>query len=347
MSGETVRVGVIGLGLMGLRHARVYAQLPGVRLVAVADVDQARLDEARRILPAEPYADFQELLARDDVDAVSICTPDEFHRAPAEAAASAGKHMLLEKPIATSLADGQAIVEACRRAGVLLTVGHLLRFDPRYRAVREAIAAGHLGTVTQVTAHRNSPWTMGPARYAPGTSLTMHVAVHDIDLAGWYIGGRPLTVYAQTLSRRLADRRMDDVAAAVVRYETGAIACFQYSWALPPTSVTQLDARIEVIGTKGMAIAGTYHGQGVFIATEATTSAPDVHHMPILDDWIGGDLREELLAFTRCVAQGRAPTVSGADALLAIAVATAVEESARVNAPVAVGPSPPAAQARS
>jgi UDP-N-acetylglucosamine 3-dehydrogenase len=134
-----LRVGVIGAGVMGERHARIYASLPDVELVAVCDT---RADIARALakdLDATPYADFAELLRHPDVDAVSVCTPDDAHRAPCEAAAAAGKHVLVEKPLAMTVADAEAIITAATKTGVVLLVGHCLRFDPRYRTEKCAL----------------------------------------------------------------------------------------------------------------------------------------------------------------------------------------------------------------
>ncbi|MEM2998586.1 MAG: Gfo/Idh/MocA family oxidoreductase, partial [Thermoproteota archaeon] len=114
-----IRVGVIGCGVMGRYHARVYSELPGVRLVATADVVEKNARVAAREFGAEKwYTDYNDLLARPDIDAVSIAVPDHLHREPTIAAAKAGKAVLLEKPIATTLRDADAIVNAVRKAGI-------------------------------------------------------------------------------------------------------------------------------------------------------------------------------------------------------------------------------------
>jgi predicted dehydrogenase len=128
---RAVRVAVIGAGFMGERHARIYAGLPDVELVAICDVRESAAQElAERTGASAHYADFAELLRRDDLDAVSVCTPDALHREPCELALAGGRHVLVEKPIATTVVDAEAIVAAARRAGSALLVGHCLRFDP-------------------------------------------------------------------------------------------------------------------------------------------------------------------------------------------------------------------------
>lgn len=334
MPQEPLRMGVVGVGLMGERHARVIARIRGCILAALADVDEERVRRIAGELGAAAYTDFRTMLREAELDAVSICLPDDRHLEAALAAAAAGKAILLEKPIATRVDEAVAIVEACRQAGVILQVGHLLRFDNRYAAVKQAIDRGDLGEIVHITAHRNSPWTQGPSRYRPGTSLTMHVAVHDLDLVNWYTGSRPVRVYAERVRKRLRDRDMDDAVTAILRFESGAVATLQYSWVLPARSVTQLDARLEVLGTRGMATVGTYHGQSVLVATDDGADAPDVHHGPTVAGQVKGDVREEIMAFVETVLKGGKPLVDGADALLAVQEAEAIERSLRLGTPV-------------
>lgn len=335
MTDSKLRVGVIGMGQMGTVHANVLHRLAAVELVAVADVDERRRRSAAATFSARPYADYHEMLRTEHLDAVDLCMPDAMHREPVVAAAESHVDIFMEKPLATSVADARAILEACDKTGARLMVAHLLRFDPRYEAVARAAQAGELGEITHVMAHRNSPWTEGPARYAPGTSLTFHVAIHDLDLVNWLIGSRPVTAYALNVRRRLAERDMDDAVSAVLRFESGAVANLQYSWALPPTSVTTLDARLEVIGTEGMAIVGGYHGQGVFIAGSGQ-SAPDVHHGPQLYGSPAGDVREELMAFVDTILHGTPVPYDAGDAFLAVREAAAIEEAIARAEPVSV-----------
>ena len=327
-----LRMAVVGLGHMGLRHARVIRASPLADLVAVADHDIKRLQERAAMLEALPYGDYNELLQRDDIQAVVVCTPDKHHLAPCLAAARAGKHLLVEKPLAADLSEATAIIDACREEGVKLMAAHLLRFDPRYLAIKAAILDRTVGEVLHISAHRNSPWTSGPARYAIGTSLTLHLAVHDLDLVNWYIGSRPVTIYARNVRRKLAHLDTDDAVSAVIAFESGAVANLQYSWVLPPTSVTPLDARLELIGEEGMALVGGYHGQGVFIASADRWSAPDVHHAyESLAGQLLGDVREEVHAFIDCVLHDRPSPVPGEEALLAVREAVAIEESLRTG----------------
>ena len=138
---DQIGIGVIAAGQMGQRHANVYRQLPEVQLRAVADLNPQAAHAAADPAGADVYADWHDVLARDDIQAVSICLPDWLHRDAVIAAAEAGKHILLEKPLAIEVADADAMVAAVERADITLLVGHTLHFDPRYAMPLEDIPA--------------------------------------------------------------------------------------------------------------------------------------------------------------------------------------------------------------
>ena len=140
---ETFGIGIIGCGFMGTLHARALSQLANAHILACADPalkSPPALPEQDRV--PELYSDYRELLVRDDVDAVVIATPEYAHREAVQAAAERGKHILLEKPIATTLEDADAIIEAASRYGIKLMMAHVLRFDARYAQIKAAVDAG-------------------------------------------------------------------------------------------------------------------------------------------------------------------------------------------------------------
>jgi len=332
---ERLKVGVIGVGQMGSRHARVYSQLPNTELVAVADPQAERAKAiAKELGVRRVYTDYRELLALPEVQAVSICTPDDVHREPVIHALQAGKHVLLEKPLATTIEDAEVILAAVRQTRVKFMVAHLLRFDPRYALVKEAIDHGELGDIIYIISHRNSPHTEGPRIYKPGTCLTMHVAIHDLDIINWFMPSSAIRVYAEAANKLLATKRMLDAVSAVVAFEDGAFASVNYCWALPDQSTTRLDARMEVVGTRGAAYIGVYHEQGLLMATEAGVKAPDLHHGPILDGQVRGDLREEIMAFVSCVLNDTPSPVPVEEAFRAVQVAQAIRDSLATKAPI-------------
>ena len=248
-----LRVGVIGAGVMGERHARIYASLPDVELVAVCD---AREDVARRVAVetgAAACTDFRALLARDDLDAVSVCTPDGDHRGPCEAAARAGKHVLVEKPIATTVADGEAMIEATVKAGVVLLVGHCLRFDPRYHAARGAVAAGELGALQTIYTRRSNT-VAAQDRLQGRCSLPRFLGVHDYDVMRWLTGSEVERVTAESKWGLLRSRGYDveDANCALLRFASGVLGIAELNWILPRGFPASGDHRADLVGDPSM-----------------------------------------------------------------------------------------------
>lgn len=323
---HSISVGVIGYGYMGRMHAAVYRALPQTELVAIADVQPSRLEGAD-LQGVGLYTDYHELLRREDIDAVSICTSDRAHLAPAVAAARAGKHILLEKPIALDLGEARQIVAEAKAANVKLQIGFLLRFDPRYAGVKDLLDQGRLGQVVHIHARRNSPKSEGPARYQGSTPLVFHVAIHDLDLVLWYLGRPAESVYAQTTSIALRGGGMDDSMFAILRFRDGVLVNLESSWALPEGSASKLDAYLEVLGTQGMARVECGHS-GLEFCDAHATNFPDTVHWPQVGSGIVGDLREELARFAECVLHDQPPLVGGEDGVRALELAWAIQRSA-------------------
>ncbi|MEI7633424.1 MAG: Gfo/Idh/MocA family oxidoreductase [bacterium] len=320
-----LKIGVIGLGFMGRMHAALFKELPQTQLVAVSDLDPGRYD-GDIFEGATFHADFRELLQRGDIDAVSICVSDKAHCEPAVLAARAGKHIFLEKPIALDLAEAHRIVEETRKANVMLMIGFLLRFDPRYAGVKDLLDKGRIGDIIHIHARRNSPKSEGPARYMGSTPLVFHVTIHDIDLVLWYLGQKVKTVYAQAVSKALRENKMDDTMFAIIRFESGALVSLESSWALPEGSATKLDACMEILGTTGMARVECGCG-GLWFCDSASTAFPDTMHWPSVRNHVAGDLKEELAHFANCVISGTQPLVTGSDGIRSLELACAIQRS--------------------
>ncbi len=228
-----VNVVVIGAGLMGHRHAHAYRGIPGVVLAAMADRDPAAREHVESTFGIPCHADWRNALDTPRLDAVSICLPDSLHLDATEAACSQGLAVLLEKPIATDLADAERIARVAQGRTVL--VGHLLRFDPRYQGARRALHAGHIGDLVHLTARRNSA-IGAAARYRDSTSLVFHVGVHDIDLIQWITGRRIAEVLAHGVSKRLAAAGHYDSVLALGRLDDATPFTLEMSWFFPNTS---------------------------------------------------------------------------------------------------------------
>ena len=319
---DRLGLGIIGVGAFGSLHAEVYQQLDACELKAVADVNRGRLDEICSILGIEGYTDCRELLARDDVDAVSICTTDELHVEPALAAAAAGKHLFIEKPLALTPQDCDKIISVAAGSSVKLMVGHILRFDPRYVTAREEIARGGIGDLVHLFARRNNS-IRNARRLANHTSALFFLGIHDLDFINWCVGAKPETVYAQAGSRVLRDT--PDTVLALLSFPGGPIASLEVSWVLPESFPGALDARFEAVGT-----AGVLHVNGgcetVAIARDRF-ECPELFYAPELLGERVGILRDELAHFVDCVIHGREPVVGGQEAKAAVEVACAIQQS--------------------
>ena len=326
------RVAVVGAGFMGSMHAAILGQAPGCELAAIVDRDVALAQAvAARTGAAKAYASHEELLDAERLDLVSICTPDNLHRAPALAVAAAGVDLFIEKPIASTVEDARAIIAAAEAAGVKLGVGYLLRFDPRYARAKEMIREGRVGTPIHLYARRNSARTEGPKRYGGKLPLALHVTVHDVDLALWLLEGQePVSVYAQQTDLLLGPSGTQDSIAAIVRFSGGTVVNFESAWSLPSGTRYMIDARLEVIGTDGF-LEVQCGDSGLHFADAAKSQEIDTQHWPEREGRIGGDLREQLHGVLDWLDGADRPVASGQDALRSLDLTLAMIRSAETG----------------
>jgi UDP-N-acetylglucosamine 3-dehydrogenase len=321
--------GVIGLGFFGEKHAEVAAALPNVELRCVCTrQDKRRRDIQKRLDVPHAFRDYDDLLADPAIEAVSIVTHVADHVAPALAAFRAGKHVLLEKPMAGTVAECERIMAAAEKADRILMVGHICRFNPRYALARERIAAGALGRIVSLYARRNIPAARS-RRVLDKIGPLLGDGIHDTDLMLWLSGSRIETVYAQELSVR--GLKNPDIGWAMYRFASGAIGVIENVWLLPDGTPFRIHEQLEVIGTEG---AVYVHGSdtNLVIQTRDGIDCPDTHYWPQLHGEVGGALRTEIASFVDCVARGVPPSiVTPAEACAAVAATTAAERSARTG----------------
>lgn len=324
---HTIGYGVIGLGFFGEKHAEVAAALPQVELRAVCTRrDQRRRAIKQRLGVPRDYRDYHDLLADPTVEAVSIVTHIDDHVAPTVAALKAGKHVLLEKPMARTVADCDRILAAAEKAGRVLMVGHICRFNPRYALARDRIRAGELGRIVSMYARRNIPAARSRTVLEKISPL-LGDGIHDTDLMLWMSGARIETVYALTHSvRQLAN---PDIGWAMYRFDSGAIGVIEDVWFLPDGTPFRIHEQLEVIGTEG---AVYVHGSdtNLMIQTSRGVDCPDTLYWPEIHGEIVGALRTEMNYFVDCVAKGTQPTVvTPVEARAAVAALAAAEKSAQ------------------
>lgn len=323
---------VIGLGMMGERHARIWAELPTTRLVSVHDVVPQRAAALAQQYGAAAADSLAAALAAPGVDLVSVCTDDQSHLEPCLAAAQAGKHVLVEKPLATTVAEADSIITACRESGVRLMVGHVVRFDPRYQGAQEVVAAGELGEVVHAYARRNNIVASG-RRIGPRTSVAYFLGSHDLDLLRWITGQEVVRVCAESTSKVLSELGTADVIFTLLRFANGAVGCLETSWVIPEGQPGTLDARLEVVGTTGR-VAVRVGDESLEVVGPQRARRPDVTYGPVLGGRQHGALRTQLEHFADCLRLGHEPLITPADARAAVVLCEAIHQSLATGLPV-------------
>jgi myo-inositol 2-dehydrogenase/D-chiro-inositol 1-dehydrogenase len=274
------------------------------------------------------------LLAAGSLDGLIVATVEDAHRGPCLAAFERNVGVLVEKPLATTLEDGRAIVEAAARSNALLMVGHVLRFDARYVLLRDAVASGQIGD--PLTAYARRLNGKGAQRRLHGrTSLPMFLGVHDYDIVRWTVGSEVTRVVAQERRGFLASQgyAVEDATTTLLTFANGAMATIELGWVLPDGHPTGFDQRLEVNGTIGRAeLVGHY--AGLAVQSDERETWPDTALWPTVHGRVGGALERETNHFIDCLRTGQTPLVTGEDGLIAVQIALAAEESARTNLPV-------------
>ncbi len=316
-----LRVGVVGVGVMGSNHARVFASMPGVMLAGVADPDRKQRDLVAHALGCPGFDDVDALLAAG-VDAVGIAAPTHLHRDIALACISRGAHVLVEKPIASSVEEGREIIAAARRAGVTLMVGHVERFNPAVEAIKNAIRGED---ILSIAITRVGPF---PPRMT-NVGVVIDLAVHDIDLIRWFTDSEIVDVQPQ-LSSAVAER--EDIALLQFRTASGVLAHINTNW------LTPFKARNVIVATRGKYVTGDLLTRQV---TECFGFQPDgSYSMRHLSVGHAEPLRAELVAFVNAVVGRKPPPVTGEEAVASLEIAIRCLEAApaQIAAPLRKGP---------
>jgi predicted dehydrogenase len=318
---DTLRVGVIGVGVMGSNHARVLSELPGVKLVGIADPDRQRRDFVSNALGCAAFND-AEALMQHGVDAVTIAAPTHLHRDIATACATRGVHVLVEKPIASTVEESRTIVAAARRAGVTLMVGHVERFNPAVESIKRALKGED---ILSIAITRVGPF---PPRMS-NVGVVIDLAVHDIDLIRWFTDSEIVEIQPQT-SSAVAER--EDIALLQFRTASGVLAHINTNW------LTPFKARTIHIATRDKYVIGDLLTLQV---TECFGFQPDgSYSMRHLSVGYAEPLRSELVAFVNAIRSGEPPPVTGEEAVasLEIAIRCLDARSGRSAAPQRKGP---------
>ncbi len=305
---SVLRIGVVGAGVMGSNHARVLAGMPGVELVGVVDPLADHRDRVGKIVGCRTFTALDELLGAG-VDAVTIAAPTHLHHEVALACIARKIHVLVEKPIASTVAEGYEIVEAARRAGVTLMAGHVERFNPAVAAIKAAIKGED---ILSIAITRVGPF---PPRMS-NVGVVIDLAVHDIDLIRWFTESDITEVQPQ-LSSAVAER--EDIALLQFRTASGVLAHINTNW------LTPFKARNVTVATRNKYVMGDLLTRQV---SECFGFQPDgsysMRHLSVGHD---EPLRAELMAFIEAVQTGVRPAVTGEEATLSLEIAIQCLES--------------------
>jgi len=331
-----IKMGVIGLGRMGQLYTNLLSsQINGAKLYAVAEIhEQARSRVAGEFDITRAFADFHELLALPELDAVIIATPTSTHHDLVVAAAEAGKAILCEKPLALTLAETRSAQEAVARAQVPLQVGFMRRFDAAYQKAKTLIDSGQIGFPVTFKSLSRDPFCPRPEYADPAKSggLILDMAIHDFDLARWLMSSEVERVTAEgnTLVCKVLESVGDiDNALINMRFVSGALGNIEVS----RNAFYGYDIRTEILGSEGAVTVGVHQYTPVLLLTRAGAQ----HDItPYLMERFGDAYRKQLQHFVDCLTNGQPPLVSGADALAAYEIGVAATRSFQTGRPIAL-----------
>ncbi len=304
-------VAVIGTGQWGKNHARVYKELSSTQLVAVCDVNVERAKAMAAQYGVKAYSDSTQMLKDKQIEAVNVCTWSTILAKEAKKALNAGKHVLVEKPMATTSQQAQKLVQTAKENGLHLTVGFLMRFIPGLQLIRQSVEEKKIGDLVCVTAKRVSQW---PERIGD-VGVVKDTAIHDIDVMRFISKQDPVSVYAKMGSMRI--KKFEDYAQIMLTYRNGESAFIESNW-LTPYKTRMLTAT----GSEGI-MRLDYITQDLWIEQKTETLQP---RLPFQEP-----LKAELQHFVDCIVEKKKPIVTGEDGVKALEIATAAIQSSTKN----------------
>lgn len=333
--------GLVGFGAWGKMHAQSISMNPGARLAAIAAPSEASRNEARELYPgAQIFSDHRAMLAGTDLDIVDVVTPSHTHREVCTDALTAGRHVLLEKPMALNIADCRAITGLAKARGCVLAIGHELRLSSQWGEVKRIIDRGTIGTPQYVLVELSrKPYRTGAGgwRYDATRvgSWTLEEPVHFFDLARWYLSehGDPAWIHAVANSRDASRPGLFDNFSAIVHYASGAYAVVSQTLAAFEHHQT-----VKIAGTKGAVWAAWSGALDRTLEPVCSLRVFDGEKLEnvTLAQQSGEvfELRQEIAMMLRCVREGAPPAASGEDGLWSAGLCLAAEESVKKSAQV-------------
>jgi UDP-N-acetylglucosamine 3-dehydrogenase len=304
-------VAVIGTGFWGRNHARVFKELEETELLAVCDINAERAKNVAKQFGVRAYTSMGKLLKRKDVEAVSNCVWSLNLAKETLKALKAGKHVLVEKPMATNVKQAEKLLETAEGGGLHLSVGFLMRFIPGIQHMKNAIEDKTIGNLVCATAKRVSEW---PERIGD-VGVVKDIAIHDIDIIRYLFGEEPIAVYAKTGSMK--HKKFEDYAQIMLTFEGGKSAFIESNWLTPYKTRT-----LVVTGSKAI-MKLDYITQELTIEDARKTMQP---RYPWQEP-----LKLELQHFANCILKKEKPLITGTDGLKALQIAEAALKSSAIG----------------
>jgi UDP-N-acetylglucosamine 3-dehydrogenase len=327
-SKRKIKTAVIGVGNMGRYHARAYSQLKNASLVAVSDINEKIGKKVAKEFNCQYYKDYNKMLDKENIDAVSIVVPTKLHKKVALDVIKSKTHLLIEKPIALTTAEAQEIIKAAKKAKVKLTVGHIERFNPAIKALKDIIKKGDLGKITSIIAKRVG---MFPPQIKDA-NVIIDLAVHDIDIFNYLLDKQPPEVFAK--GRKTLTNHREDSAEIFLSYD-GISGFIQVNWITPVKIRT-----LSVTGSKGYAELN-YITQKLELYQSRYKKRVDNFGEFVIK--FGEPIRKEikinkkepllceLESFAESIRKNKTPLVTGEDGLKALIIAEKAVESLKNN----------------
>ena len=326
-----MKFAVIGAGTFGFRHIQAYDRNPEVELVGIFDLNRALAEDvaAKCTTPPPVFDDLDAMLAIEGLDAVSVVTPDHLHADVAVRVANAGKHLLVEKPLATTVDDARRIVAAAEANGVTLMVDFHNRVNPPFITAYDAVRDGRVGQVKYVYARLSN--TLGIAssiKWASASSSLWFLSSHMVDIAQWIVGERIVNVTARAVDGVLQSRGIDtpDIFVVLAEFASGAIGVFEHAWILPDSHPTAKDLKFEVLGSEGAVYIDGSHNRAVEVYGASDVRYPDMMAPPY-GPHLTGFIMDGITFFVDAVAGRRPVLATGDEGVQVTAVLCAVLES--------------------
>jgi predicted dehydrogenase len=344
---DEIGFGIVGCGIICNQHVDAVNEAPGARIAGFCDVDVGKAKDYAKAFDVPHYSNLDAMLENDRVHAVCLCTPSSLHADLAIAAARAGRHVFTEKPMAVTLEDIDAMIDACKKANVKLGVVFQRRAIPKFALIKKVIEAGEIGTPILGSAYMkyfrsqdyydSGDWR-GTWRYDGGGCL-MNQGIHLIDLLLWFMGpAKSVRGKIATLARKM---ETEDVAAAAVEFESGALGVVEGTTAAYPLDIPH---RLEIHGDRGsIMIKGEkisrwqiMNENGMPVDRLQTAGPDEKESLDLEEGWNDGH-RVLVADMANAIREDRDPLISGEEGKKAVELILAIYQSSKEGKPVELG----------